>query len=203
MKPSQAVPVYDYKKLLCNIGSLLLCYGLVAAAYFSVEVAIGLFLHTQTPLVYSFGLCWSLIFAAIPVILPRKAGRIFFGITYFLFAGWGMAQLGHFDMFHKLMWFSSTMYTGEGMVFVWDVIRSIPPLWWVTTVIMIAIGVLVICFFPKRPKAWPYRVAPGIAAIVCATVLASLPSTLFLRDNDVWGTRSEYGQYHYSNKKTC
>ena len=169
----------------------------LTAAYFSVEIVIALFLHTQTPLTFVFGLLWSLIFASVAMLLPRKGGRIFFGITFFLLAGWGMAQIAYHDTFHKMMWFSSAMYAGEGAVFILDIILAIPLLWWPAVAVMIAIGILTIRFFPCAPKTRVLRFASAGAALLCAVSLTVLPNALFLQDNNNSLSNTEY--YRHSS----
>ncbi len=169
----------------------------LTACYFSVEIVSALFLPVQTPLIFAFGFFWSLIFASIAMLLPRKGGRIFFGITFFLFAAWGMAQIAHQDMFHKMMWFTSAMYAGEGAVFILDIIQSIPLLWWPSAILMIAIGVLTIRFFPKAPKTPVLRFASAGLALICVLTLSFLPGALFARDDDNSLSQTEY--YRHSS----
>ncbi len=157
---------------------------LLTLAYFSAELVVALFLHTKTPLAYAFGLLWSLLLASAAMLLPRKAGRIFFGITFFAFAVYSLAQAAHFDMFRKLMWFSAVLYAGEGAVFWADVLRSFPLLWWPCVIGLLTIGVLLLRYFPKRPRKLAFSLSSGSIAIVCVIIMAILPSFFIFTGND-------------------
>ena len=80
---------------------------LLTLAYFSAELIVALFVETKTLLPYAFGFLWSMLFAAVALLLPRKIGRIFFLVTFFLSGAYALAQAAHFDMFRKLTFFSS------------------------------------------------------------------------------------------------
>jgi phosphoglycerol transferase MdoB-like AlkP superfamily enzyme len=93
-----------------------------------------------------------------------------------------------------MMWLSDLFYLDEGAVFLGDVLSGFSAIWWIGTVVLLAQGVLLIAFWPS----WHKRAGTWIVGIVTATAalvgLFLLPQALFVRDNDIWGTHSEYGQ---------
>ena len=162
----------------------ILQFLLLTLAYFSAELFVGIFVETRTLLPYGFGLLWSALLAAISLLLPRKVGRIFFFVTYFLFGAFALAQAAHFDMFRKLSFFTSLFYVGEGSKFLLDILRSFPLLWWPCVGVVIAILVIGIIFFPKRPKTALYPAISAITAFVCILLLLLFPQLFILGDEE-------------------
>ncbi|MBR2309315.1 MAG: LTA synthase family protein [Oscillospiraceae bacterium] len=177
------------RKVLVYLKNLLL----LAGAYFLTECLAALLLKPESLNGLAFGALWALLFAAVCLALPRLAGRIVFGISYYVTLLWSLAQVAYYSVFSRMMWFTDIGYAGEGAPFIWDVIGMFPVLWWIGGLLLLAVGGLLIWKFPKN-QALPWKLSYlsfGAAAIIA---LLFLPEAVFLRDNDVWGTRSEYGQ---------
>ncbi len=167
-----------------QIWRFILQLFLLTLAYFSAELIVALFVETKTWLPYAFGFLWSLLLAAISMLLPRKIGRIFFLATFFLSSVYALVQAAHFDMFRKLTFFTSVFYVGEGAKFWLDILRSFPLLWWPCVITVIAILVLGTLFFPKRPKKWRYSIITAVTALVCVLLLVLLPQFFIIGDED-------------------
>ena len=172
------------------LGSLLM----IAGAYYLIEIFGMLLLKPETTWGLAFGACWALLLAAFALLLPRKVGRPFFGITYYFYLVWTLAQTGYYRIFNRMLWFSDIFYASEGAGFLGDVLASFSALWWIGGAVLIGLGVLLLLIFPKFGWKLEYKIPciPIMAAAVAALCL--LPETVFLRDLEVWGTRSEYGQ---------
>lgn len=164
------------------------------ASLFLIELLVFVLLRPDDICGLSFGALWSLALSAFILFLPRKAGRIVYGILYFAVLLWGLAQAGYHRVFDKMMWLSTIAYAGEGAVFLGDVLASFGLLWWLSLLVMVALGVLLIKWFPHSPAKLLQR-APylGICA-VSLVVLFFLPEIVFQRDNWVWGAKDEYKQ---------
>jgi len=162
-------------------------------SYFLVEVFTGVLLQPESKLVYAFSACWGLIFTAVTMILPRLGGRIFYGISYFTFAAWAIAQTGYDQLFNKIMWLADIRYADEGMGYA-DVLLTFPLFWWIGSLLLLAMGVILIRLMPKTTgRHRPYL--PAAVSVTAAVVgLLLLPQAIFALDNGVWGTHSEYGQ---------
>ena len=184
MKTSVTVPASFSSFLKRDSVRFILHTLLLTFAYFSPEIIVALFLHPKMPLVYIFGLLWSLILATVSLLLPRKAGRIFFAVTFFPAAIYALVQAAHFDMFRKLTFFCSVLYAGEGAVFLMDILRSFPPLWWPCLIAVVTIGILGIRFLPKRPKDRKYPTGLGITAIACLLLLILFPQFFILTGSE-------------------
>lgn len=177
------------RKVLTYLKNLLL----LAGAYFLTECLTALLLKPDTLNGLAFGALWALLLATICLVLPRLAGRIFFGITYYVSLLWALAQIAYYSVFSRMMWLTDIGYAGEGAPFLGDIISKFPVLWWTGGVILLAIGGLLIWKFPKGNwRVWKLSYLAITAGSIVALCL--LPEFVFLRDNDVWGTRSEYGQ---------
>ncbi len=167
---------------------------LPTAAYFSVEILALLLLGTGNWSGPVFGLLWSILLSAVVLILPRLAGKILFGITYYFMLVWTLAQIGYHSVFNRMMWLSNIFYAGEGAPFLADVLGAFPVLWWIGGLLLIALGVVVIRRFPVAQKKSWHRVTCVGVGVFSLVMLFLMPELVFLRDLNVWGTRSEYGQ---------
>ncbi len=166
---------------------------LLTAAYFLVEALAALLLGAETLNGLLFGLLWALLLASVCLLLPRLGGRILFGITYYAAALWMLAQSAYYSVFGRMMWMTDVGYAGEGAPFFGDIIGKFPVLWWLAGVLLLALGVVVIWLFPKG-KSFLRRLPYLFFAALSIVTLAFFPELVFLRDNGVWGTRSEYAQ---------
>lgn len=167
---------------------------LMATSYFLVEVFGALILKPENPFVLGFGFLWAWLFTAVALALPRLGGRIFYGLTYFFYAIWTLAQTGYDQLFHKLMWLSDIFYAQEGAGYLDTVLTGFSPVWWVGLVVLLALGVLNIWLLPKWQKDWQTYLACGLTAGLTLTGLFLLPQLVFLRDLSVWGTSTDYMQ---------
>ncbi len=184
----QSPPVWE------RIGQFIFNLLLIAVPFFLIELYGSLLLKPTANIIYAFSGLWSLLIATVILLLPRKIGRIAFGFLYFLLAAWTMVQCGYYLIFGKLMFLSAVFYAGEGAGYLGDIIGDYPALLWISMALLLVAGVLVIWFYPKRqPKILgrlPYLAITAISVMG----LCLLPEMVFQRDNDVWGTRSDYGQ---------
>ena len=171
--------------------------GLVAVylfvSYFLVELFGALLLKPDTLLGLAFGAGWSLLLTALVMALPKVAGRIVYGITYYIFALWTVAQTGYEQLFGKLMWLSTMNYADEGAGFA-DVLLNFSPVWWAGLAVLVAVGVVGILLIPKWKKNLTAWTASTMGVLVAVVSLCLLPQAIYAMDNNVWGTHSEYGQ---------
>ena len=136
------------KEKIVNSKSKIWHFALLFLAFFAIEFLAFIMLLPSVGFCLLFGLFWSMLFAAVLLIIPRKASRIVFGILYFLFLVWTLSQRGYYQVFDKLMWLSALAYTGEGMMFIFDVLSKFPLLWWIAAIALIALGVVIIVKYP-------------------------------------------------------
>ncbi len=159
-----------------------------------VECVGALLLQPESANGLLFGALWSLLLAAFLFLLPRKVGRILFGVIYYASALWTIAQVGYYQVFGKMMWLSTTKYAGEGAAFLGDVLSTFSPAMWICLVVLLALGGVLIWKYPKITSRWQRCIPCALIISLCIGGLCALPELVFLRDLDVWGTRSEYGQ---------
>ncbi len=182
------------KFFLQNAMAFLRKLLLLALPYFLIELLAFLTLKPESGFVFVFGLGWAILLSALSLLLPRLAGRIFFGITYYFILLWTLAQIGYHSVFSRMLWLSEMFYAGEGADYLGDVLGAFPVLWWIGGILLLAAGALLIWKFPKSPKVPLWKLSYGLTAVIMIVALAFLPEALFLRDLNVWGTRSEYAQ---------
>ena len=182
------------KSLVLSAGRFLKNLLLLTVAYFLIEVFAAWILRPDVFSGIGFALCWSVGLAAVSLVLPRLAGRIFFGVSYYFFLLWTLAQIAYYQIFNRMMWLSDVFYAGEGAGFLDDVLSVFSLGWWIGGIVLIGLGAVLIWKFPKTVGGF-YRRLPYMAAGVLAFVmLIFVPEMVFLRDLEVWGTRSEYAQ---------
>ena len=183
-----------YQKETSGDDRLWLKITAVALSYFLVECFAYVIFQPGDWMGLAFGLAWAALLSAVTLCLPKTAGRIVYGFSYFAMAGWTIGQTGYYQVFGKMMWLTDLFYLDEGATFLGDVLSSFSFIWWIGAVALIAMGVALILFWPqwqKRMRAW---IAGAVAATAGITALFLLPQALFARDNNIWGTHSEYGQ---------
>lgn len=126
----------------------------------------------------SFTLCWALIFSSIIFLIPkRKIERIIYGIVYFLYAIYAIVQYGYYLIFGKFLFFSDLLFAGEGSDYFSYVLEilSVPVV--VAVVLIIAIGVLGIVFFPEEQPFNKKRcIVSGIVAGISVLGIAFTPN---------------------------
>ncbi len=195
-KPMKETP--EKKNLVKDVTLAILRYlgrlFMLAAAYYLVELLAVAILKPETWSNFVFSALWSLLLAGIALILPRLAGRIWFGVTYGFFLLWTLAETAYHSVFNRMMWLGDIVYAGEGAGFLGDVLASFPVIWWFAAPLLIALGVVLIKYFPKTYKCVWLRSTYAPVVAVSIVLLCLMPEWVFLRDLDVWGTRSEYGQ---------
>ncbi len=186
------------KKMLLQftgkIGGFLLQVALLMGAYFLVEVFALAMLSPGEYSCLAFSGFWALLLTAISLMLPRLGGRIFFGVTYFFSVLWTLAQTGYHTFFNRMMWLSDVIYATEGAEYADSVFSGFSALWWIGGIVLLAIGVLLLWKFPKIEGKIFARSPYLLMSAIAVAGLCLLPETIFLKDLDIWGTRSEYGQ---------
>ncbi len=188
----------SYKELLLwfggQTGRFVIHLLVLTGAYFMVEAyALALLRPTEVTGLL-FGGLWALLLACVVLMLPRLAGRIVFGITYFFSVLWAMAQTGYHKFFNRLMWLGDIFYAGEGANYIGDIFGNFPLLWWIGGIGLLLVGVVLVWQFPVTPGKIFAR-SPYVLLIAIAVAgLSVLPESIFLKDKDIWGTHSEYSQ---------
>ena len=181
-------------KYLPGIGLDCARFLILWGSFFAVELYAWFLLDATDSVVLWFGFFWSVLLSSICYAIPRKASRIVFGILYYLAALWTIAQVGYYQIFGKLMWFTSTQFAGEGAEFVGSILSNFTTGYWANSIVLIALGVVSLVFYPKTARNHWVRICMVIPVFFSILYLNLLPETVFVKDKDVWGTKSEFGQ---------
>lgn len=168
---------------------------LIPVAYALIEVFAFVFLLDEAidwwPL--AFGALWAGMLTGIVFVLPRLAGRIFFGISYFVFFAYSVAQTGYFTMFGQMLWVSEFRYASEGSEF-FSVLLQYPIGWWLFLIGLLALGVLLLWKYPRYQWSWKKCTAAGVVAAACITGAVLLPNAVFQHDRQIQYAGSDYGR---------
>jgi len=168
---------------------------LIPISFWLVELVGWLFLQegTDAPWPLAFGALWALILTGVIRALPGKAGRIAYGVIYFLFAAYTIVQTGYFHLFDSMMWVSEFLYVSEGSAF-FSVLLQYPVFWWLCVIGLLGLGVLTVWKFPKWKTDWLQSTVCVLAACcgICGCVL--LPQAVFVHDRQIQYAGSDYGR---------
>lgn len=171
---------------------------LVAVSFFLVDVFAFRFLAVQGqdggrmwPVI--FGAIWAVLLTALVRLLPQKAGRIAYGVLYYLSAIYAMIQTGYYILFGELMWLTDFRYASEGSDY-FSVLLSYPVSWWLGVVGLIALGAVVLWRFPRWEMGWKPNLLAAAAAVLAILYLGILPEKVFERDSDIRYAKSDYSR---------
>ncbi len=169
------------------------------AAFFVIEVFACVFLNAAEedaalrwwPL--AFGALWAVLLTGLVMALPGKAGRIVFGVVYFITVIYAGIQTGYHLLFRSMMWITEFRYASEGADY-FSVILQYPLGWWLSIAGLVIMGVLILWRFPERKSGW----IPGMVALVLAAAAAvgaaHLPQVVFEKDASIQFAGSDYGR---------
>ena len=171
---------------------------LIPAAFFLTELFAWLFLRARTgglsdlwPI--AFGLLWSVILSAVVFAVPRKAGRILFGVLYGVSAIYAIVQTGYYILFKEMMWLSDFRYASEGSEY-FSVLLGYPIYWWLGIILLIAFGVLLTWRFPRWDYRWKQTLAMAVVIVLAGNYAYRLPAKQFAQDKEVLFSGSDYGR---------
>lgn len=175
-------------------------YVLVPYSFFMIELFCFFFLSLDRENVeaeqlwpLAFGGIWAVILGGMIRCLPRAAGRIAFGISYFLAALYAGFQTGYYELFSQMMWISDFRYASEGADYA-SALLDHPMGWWLGIIAMVLWGIAMVGWFPKwRGNAVPKMIA-GLLAGAAAAVAFYMPQVVFRHDGDIRYASSDYGR---------
>ncbi len=169
-------------------------------SFFLVEVFAFLFLSLNTeefrlaqlwPL--AFGALWAAILSGFVRLFPAKAGRVVYGILYFVAAIYAAVQTGYFYLFSEMMWLSDFRYASEGSDY-FSVLLSYPMGWWLGLAALAVQGIVILVKFPRWKQKWSTGI-PAAAVVIAASVgAACLPQAVFVQDGNIRYASSDYGR---------
>ncbi len=169
-------------------------------SFFLVEVFAFLFLSLNTeefrlaqlwPL--AFGALWAAILSGFVRLFPAKAGRVVYGILYFVAAIYAAVQTGYFYLFSEMMWLSDFRYASEGSDY-FSVLLSYPMGWWLGLAALMVQGIVILVKFPKWKQKWSTGIAAAAVVIAASVGAACLPQAVFVQDGDIRYASSDYGR---------
>ena len=138
----------------------------------------------------AFGGLWMLIVGGLLWLLPRKAARIVYGIFYFLLVLYAAFQTGYYLLFGQMMWLSDFRYASEGADYA-NVLLSYPAEWWLSLLVLVAVGVLLLWRFPRWNRS---GINCAVAALLMVSAIAGalvLPNAVFYFDYEALKEGSE------------
>lgn len=170
-------------------------FWLIPVAFFLIEGYAFLFLMDEAidwwPL--AFGVLWAGILTGIVFLLPRKIGRVLFGVCYGVFLAYTTAQTGYYILFRQMLWVSEFRYASEGSEF-FSVLLQYPIGWWLYLVGLLTLGVLLVWRFPRYHWNGVKSMISGLTAAVCVTGAVLLPYAVFQHDRQIQYAVSDYGR---------
>ena len=141
----------------------------------------------------AFGGLWAVLLWGILCLLPRKAARILFGLTYFFYAVYAGFQTGYYILFSQMMWLSDFRYASEGADYA-DMLLTYPLGWWLGILVMIANGVVLLWKFPGWQQGTAKKAAGAVLSVAAVVGAWYLPEAVFLHDSSIQYAVSDYGR---------
>lgn len=169
-------------------------------SFFLVEVFAFLFLSLNTeefrlaqlwPL--AFGALWAAILSGFVRLFPARAGRVVYGILYFVAAIYAAVQTGYFYLFSEMMWLSDFRYASEGSDY-FSVLLSYPIGWWLGLAALAVQGITILVKFPRWKQKWSTGIAAAAVVIAASVGAACLPQAVFVQDGNIRYASSDYGR---------
>ena len=173
---------------------------LIPVSFFLLEIFAFFFLRDESksftvrslwPL--TFGGAWALGLSFLLGLLPRKAGKIGYGILYFLFYAYAVAQTGYYNIFTEMMWLSDFRYASEGSDYI-SVVLQFPFSWWCSMAVLAIVGGVILLNFPEKKKSWGKRILSGILSVLCFGACLLMPLAATTGDQNIKFARSDYGR---------
>lgn len=172
---------------------------LIPVSYFLVELFAFAFLNDLSALTagnlwpLAFGAVWAALLTALVRLLPGVAGQIAYGVSYFVFAIYGIIQTGYYLMFEEMIWLSDLRYASEGADY-FDVLLSYPLGWWLCLAGLLILGIVLIWKYPRSSFRPLNAAVSGIAAVAAICGCVWLPEAVFLHDSSIQYAGSDYGR---------
>lgn len=134
-------------------------------------------------------LLWAVLLSSLVTLIPsRKWGRIAYGICYYFYFIYTVAQYGVYLVLDRFIYVTDILLAGEGADYADYVMEFLSPGLIAQLLALIGFGVLGIVFFPKKPEA-PKKVSliRGLAALL-AVLGISQAGSLYgeLAGENVW-----------------
>ena len=173
---------------------------LVGISFFAIELFCFFFLSLDVqsfnteqlwPLV--FGLVWAGLLSGVIRMLPWKAGRVVYAVSYFLAAIYAGFQTGYYVLFSQMMWLSDFRYASEGADYA-SVLFSYPIGWWLGILAIVVFGVVLIWKFPRWNPNGYLTAASALTAAAGVVLALVLPNAVFLHDSSIRYAGSDYGR---------
>lgn len=142
-----------------------------------------------------FSALWGLVFTALCLILPRRWGQLFFGLSYFFFAIYGAVQCGYNRVFGRMIWLSDINYADEGTPYLSNILLSFPWMFWASTIAVVALGILLVRWVPVRARNRRQRLACTALGLAAAVCIGFMPEHLFAQDEGRNATLSRQDVY--------
>ena len=175
-------------------------FFLIPLAFFGIELFCFFFLsldreHFEWEQLWplAFGGFWTVILSCMIRICPNRAGRVLFGISYFLAAVYAGFQTGYYVLFSQMMWISDFRYASEGADYA-SVLFSYPLGWWIGIIVMVLAGVLLLRYFPAWKPGWPVKLVCAVMTSAGIYGALALPQVVFLHDSSIRYAVSDYGR---------
>ena len=172
---------------------------LLPLSFFLIEVfgfdflALEEELDNRTYWQLAFGGLWALILTGFLLVLPHKAGRVAYGISYIFSLIYAGFQTGYYILFSEMMWISDFRYASEGSDYI-SVLFGYPIVWYFWIIGLIGLGAVTVWKFPKHRL---FRGQKPVGLVLAAAAIlgaVALPPVVFRHDKEIRYAGSDYGR---------
>lgn len=176
-------------------GTLRMLVSMVwmVASFMGIEIFMRHYVCNELMFPLLFSAVWSVLLTALILLFPRWLGRILYGLVYFIFVVYAVAQSGYYLIFNKMMWLTDLGYAGDGAEFASSVFGFLTKGFYISIVLMLVIGIVGVLLMPKAKRRWFHRIGCVAVFVLCCIALYLLPAKIFeVSDKDLWGAQQEW-----------
>ena len=190
-----------------NVFAALLLFGSFLALALFVYIATESYktFHIVS-LIFTF--FWSVLFCAVILVLPRRAGRIVYAVWYLFLLIYGTAQYIYFQIFNKLFSFTVISNLNEGAGYLGSSLSYLGPWQVVFFLVLLLLGAYVFFTLPSidvLPKRMRFACIPLALGVVILSQF-TLPRAYGEKtDYAVWNffEDARYVYENYTNPHKC
>lgn len=140
-----------------------------------------------------FSLCWITIIISIITLFPRKAGRLLYGVTYFIFSIYSVVQYVYYLVFNRFLFLNDLKLASEGADYSNYILDVLDTKVYLQIGLLLIVGIIGVCIYPDlkkgRTKSYLFRSA---AILLAATGLFLIPFLYEININPIVNAKYEY-----------
>lgn len=141
-----------------------------------------------------FSACWALVLTCAGALMPRLWRRIWFGVTFFVFAAECVVHAALYKLTGTFFSFAAMAFAGDGAKFFSFAYLNIDTAEWIWLAVCLVLMVLAILLAPDRRPERPAASAPALLLVLAGLTILMAQRALYIdvtRDKLTWDAKSK------------